>query len=263
MEECPLKPNVRLICRTALLLALCVAAQFLKNTSVYLTGPIINAIIILATLSCGLWSGAVLSVLTPLTSWWITGSPVMSAYPLTVPCIMLGNLILCLFVWLFGVRLAARLPETQKLALSDAQFRSGIVVALVAAALWGGIGIAFLASFGELVQLSLTPLLLVLLISLGGCFVLFAGLWVLAAKLPRSWTLIAGLVFGSAVKALFLWLTISRGILTGASELPAQAVAVAKTTFSVTQLLTALLGSAIAFLVWLPLHKLLQRGTAQ
>ena len=137
------------------------------------------------------------------------------------------------------------------------------MVALVAAALWGSIGIAFLASFGELMQLSLTPLLLVLLIALGGCFALFAGLWVLAAKLPRSWTLIAGLVFGSVVKALFLWLTIARGILSNATALPAQAVAVAKTTFSITQLLTALLGSAVAFLIWLPLRKLLTRGTAQ
>ena len=102
-----------------------------------------------------------------------------------------------------------------------------------------------------------------LLIALGGCFALFAGLWVLAAKLPHSWTLIAGLVFGSVVKALFLWLTISRGILTGADALPAQAIAVAKTTFSITQLLTALLGSALAFLAWLPLRKLVKRGTAE
>ena len=258
-----MKPNVRLICRTALLLALCIAAQFLKNTSVYLTGPIINAILILATLSCGLLSGAALSVLTPLTSWWISGSPVMSAYPLIVPCVMVGNLLLCLFVWLFGVRLAAKLPETQRLSLSDAQFRSGIVIALVAAALWGSIGIAFLASFGELVQLALTPLMLVLLIALGGCVALFAGLWVLAAKLPRSWTLIAGLVFGSVIKALFLWLSIARGVLTGTSALTAQVIAVAKTTFSVTQLLTALLGSALAFLLWLPLRKILKKGTAQ
>lgn len=248
-----MKPNVRLICRTALLLALCIAAQFLKNTSVYLTGPIINAILILATLSCGLLSGAALSVLTPLTSWWISGSPVMSAYPLIVPCVMVGNLLLCLFVWLFGVRLAAKLPETQRLSLSDAQFRSGIVIALVAAALWGSIGIAFLASFGELV----------LLIALGGCVALFAGLWVLAAKLPRSWTLIAGLVFGSVIKALFLWLSIARGVLTGTSALTPQVIAVAKTTFSVTQLLTALLGSALAFLLWLPLRKILKKGTAQ
>lgn len=258
-----MKPNVRLICRTALLLALCIAAQFLKNTSVYLTGPVINAILILATLSCGLWSGAILSAVTPLTSWLITGSPVMSAYPGIVPCIIAGNFILTLFVWLFGIRLAAKLPEAQKLSLSDARFRTGIVVALVAAALWGSIDIAFLASFGELVQLAITPLLLVLLIALGGCFALFAGLWVLAAKLPRSWTLIAGMVFGSVVKALFLWLTISRGILTGADALPAQAIAVAKTTFSITQLLTALLGSALAFLAWLPLRKLVKRGTAE
>ena len=38
---------------TALLLALCIASQFLKNTSVYLTGPVINCILILSAVFCG------------------------------------------------------------------------------------------------------------------------------------------------------------------------------------------------------------------
>ena len=44
--------SVKILCRTAVLLALCIASQFLKNLSVYLTGSIINAILVIATLSC-------------------------------------------------------------------------------------------------------------------------------------------------------------------------------------------------------------------
>ena len=40
--------KTRQITTTALLLALCIASQFLKNTSVYITGPIINCILIVA-----------------------------------------------------------------------------------------------------------------------------------------------------------------------------------------------------------------------
>ena len=42
-----------------ILLALCVASQFLKNLSPYITGPVINCILAVAALSCGFWSGAV------------------------------------------------------------------------------------------------------------------------------------------------------------------------------------------------------------
>lgn len=253
-----MKHRTRLLCRTALLLALCIAAQFFKNVSVYITGPIINTMLILATLSCGLWSGAALAVLTPLTSWLITGSPIMNAFPLIAPCIMLGNCLLVLFVWGFGMRLARRLPPMPPMSVHDGRFRAGWLIALVAAVLCSGIGVTFLASFGELLHVSVMAMIAVLLATAAGCLVLFAGLWMLAAKMPRTWTLAAGLVFGSAAKAAFLWLTVSRGLLCAETTLAEAAVAVAKTTFSVTQLLTALLGSVLAFLVWLPLSHVIR-----
>lgn len=91
--------KTRQLTLTALLLALCIASQFLKNTSVYLTSPIINCILILAAVFCGLWSAVALSLITPLTSWLITGSPLMNAIPLIVPCVMIGNIILAMSVW--------------------------------------------------------------------------------------------------------------------------------------------------------------------
>ncbi|MBQ7871418.1 MAG: ECF transporter S component [Oscillospiraceae bacterium] len=178
--------NVRLLCRTALLLALCIASQFLKNLSVYITGSIVNTILILATLSCGLWSGAAISVIAPLTSWWITGSPIMSAMPVIVPCIMAGNLILVLAVWLFARRPGRRLP----LRL--------------------------------------------------GC----------------------GMIAGSVAKFVFMWGMICQVILPllgPGSGLKAPALAAAAANFSLPQLLTALIGSALAFAVWLPLEKYLKK----
>ncbi len=92
--------KTRLITETALLLALSIASQFLKNVSVYITGPIINCILIIAVLEVGLASGLIISVITPVTSFLITGSPIMKALPLVMPSVMIGNAVIVLMVWL-------------------------------------------------------------------------------------------------------------------------------------------------------------------
>lgn len=92
------KSNAKSLAFAALLLAICIASQFFKNLSVYITGPIINACLIICTISCGLMYGIILSVITPLTSFLITGSPIMAAIPIIMPCVMAGNIILVLFV---------------------------------------------------------------------------------------------------------------------------------------------------------------------
>ena len=166
--------KTRQLTLTALLLALCIASQFLKNTSVYLTGPVINCILILAAVFCGLWSAAALSIITPLTSWLITGSPLMSAIPLLVPCIMAGNVILAVTVCLF----VRRSESTRSLLLGT------LLGAVLKAAFMGGT-----------ISLLLLPLL---------------------------------------------------GPSTG---LPAPALAAARVTFSITQLITALIGGALAVLI--------------
>ena len=153
--------------RTAILLALAVASQFLKSLSVYITGPIINCILIICVLYCGLGNAAILCVVLPLTSWLITGSPIMSAMPVIVPCIMAGNFVLVLSVWLFDRR----------------------------------------SSTGR--------------------------------------SILSGMAIGCVVKALLMWLTISCLVLSlvgSSSGLPAPALAAAKLTFSVTQLITAVIG---------------------
>ena len=89
-----MKITTKQITMTAALLAICIVSQLFKNTSVYITGPIINTCIIIAVLNAGLISGVILSVITPVTSFFITGSPIVSAIPLIMPCIMIGNVLL-------------------------------------------------------------------------------------------------------------------------------------------------------------------------
>ena len=95
-----MKITTKQITTTAVLLAICIVSQFFKNTSVYITGPVINACLILAVLSVGIPCGIILSVITPVTSFFITGSPIIGAIPAIMPCIMAGNALLVLGVGL-------------------------------------------------------------------------------------------------------------------------------------------------------------------
>lgn len=255
------KSTVQFLCRTALLLALCVASQFLKNTSVYITGSIVNTILILATLSTGYLSGAAIALISPLTAWWISGSPIMSAFPLIVPCVMVGNLILVSCVWLFACWLKKKAPESERLKPSDARFRLVLLIGLVAATLWASLCIAFVSGLASALQVqSASSLMLVMLLAIAGCYAVFVCLWLLVSRFPSVWTLIAGMVIGSVTKALFMWLVIAKAILGNTDKLQPAAISAARTTFSVTQLLTALIGSALAFLIWLPLKKALKKA---
>ena len=185
-----MKITTKQLVQTALLLAICIASQYFKNLSVYITGPIVNLTIILAVLYVGLWSGLLLSIIAPVTAFFFTGSPIMSAIPLMFPAVMAGNAVLAVTVWYF-----------QK-------------------------------------------------------------------KTSFKWRLPAGLIAGSVLKAVFMGIVIVLIILpifgdNIASKLPKpealpMVLATAKVTFSVTQLTTALIGSALAYVIWMPLKKYLK-----
>lgn len=176
--------GAREIATAAMLLAICIVAQLFKNTSVFITGPVINACLILCELFAGLAPAVVLSIVTPVTSALITGSPVMQAVPLLPLFIMLGNIVLVLCVWLME-RLQWNINRNVKTAF--------------------------------------------------------------------------GMAGGSVLKSLFMGLTISYGILP--NFLPAammKMLPVLQAQFSTTQLVTALIGSAIAFVVRIPVGKALK-----
>lgn len=95
------KITTKQITTTALLLAICIISQYFKNLSVYITGPIVNATLILAVLGAGLYSGILLSIIAPITAFFFTGSPIMAAIPLMFPAVMLGNLVIVCFTFYF------------------------------------------------------------------------------------------------------------------------------------------------------------------
>lgn len=185
-----MKITTKQLVQTALLLAICIASQYFKNLSVYITGPIVNLTIIIATLAVGLWSGILLSIIAPITAFFFTGSPIMAAIPLMFPAVMAGNAVLAITVWYFQ------------------------------------------------------------------------------NKFSFKWKLPVGLIAGSVLKAIFMGIVIVLIILpifgnNIAAKLPnpdalPKVLATAKVTFSITQLTTALIGSALAYVIWLPLKKYLK-----
>lgn len=95
------KPLTRQIAISAILLAVCICSQFFKSLSVYITGPIVNLCLILATITAGLMWGLILAVITPLTAFIIAASPVMAAVPGIIPLIMAGNAVLVVMTHFF------------------------------------------------------------------------------------------------------------------------------------------------------------------
>ncbi len=173
---------------TAILLALCIASQFLKSLSVYITGPIVNLCLILAVMYAGLMWGLILAVITPITAFIIAASPVMTAVPGIIPLIMLGNAVLVICVhFLF------------KPAVKE----------------------------GKLISLRSALMALVSSVAKGCIMGLTIAAWLLPTFIPAESPL--------------------RG-----------KMHVFQTTFSVTQLLTALIGFVYFYIVFTPLKKILK-----
>ena len=86
--------GTREIAITAALLAICIISQVFKNLSIFITGPIINACLVIAVLAVNLPSGIILSIITPITAYFIAASPVMMMVPLIIVFIMGGNMVL-------------------------------------------------------------------------------------------------------------------------------------------------------------------------
>ncbi len=185
-----MKLTTRQLAQTAVLLALCILSQFFKNLSVYLTGSFVNAVILIAVLTGGLASGILISVVSPITAFFIAGSPIMAGIPSIIPAIMAGNCILAVTAWYFQ---------------NKCSFRRHLPVGLLAAS------VAKAAFMGLVIVLALLPL--------------FGNN--IASHLPKP------------------------------EALPV-VIHAARINFSVTQLLTALIGSLLTLAILPPLQKFLQ-----
>lgn len=128
-----MKIKTKQITVTAIMLAICLVSQFFKNLSVYITGPVINAALILTVLYAGMACGIILSIITPVTSFFITGSPVMAAIPAMFPCIMIGNIILVVCVGLLRKKCdkAAGFPVSIAIGAVLKAVFMGIAIALI------------------------------------------------------------------------------------------------------------------------------------
>lgn len=198
-----MKFTTRGLVQTGLLLAVCIASQFFKNLSVYLTGPIVNTTIILAVLAVGLWSGILIGVIAPVSAFFISGSPIMAAIPLMFPVIMGGNIILAVCVQFFYAQKGNSGKSNTSNGIASQRLITGLILGSVLKA----------AFMGAVIVLILLP-------SFGSN---------IAARLPKPEAL--------------------PGVL-----------ATARITFSLTQLVTALTGSLLAYLIWIPLRKYLEKG---
>ena len=128
-----MKIRTKQITVTAIMLAICILSQFFKNLSVYITGPIINAALILTVLYAGTVCGVILSIITPITSFFITGSPIMAAIPAMFPCIMIGNIILVLCVELLRTKFGGKagLPVSIGIGAVLKAVFMGILISLI------------------------------------------------------------------------------------------------------------------------------------
>lgn len=163
-----MKLSIKTITYTALLLALTVAAQQFKMVSQLITGPIINAILILATLYIGLASGSIIAILSPVFALIINPTAILLALPVMTPTIIIGNLLLVLcafyfkkknlisglilgsvlksgFLWLcvsfivvpyFGAGLAPKLKTAVQAAFSYNQLITALTGSLIAYIIW-------------------------------------------------------------------------------------------------------------------------------
>lgn len=98
-----MKLKTKQITVTAVMIALSIVViQFIKaplmiaGQSVAISGALINLILIIDALYCGLVSGIILSVIIPVFSFILTQSPLISAVPVILPCIMIGNIVFVL-----------------------------------------------------------------------------------------------------------------------------------------------------------------------
>lgn len=95
--------SVKFMTRTAILLALTIVFQTIGRSlpfgqaNQFVTGSLVNACLIIAAASVGIWGGLAVSVLSPFGAI-LTGAPINIAF---APFIAVGNFILVLLFFIF------------------------------------------------------------------------------------------------------------------------------------------------------------------
>lgn len=88
------------ITRTAIFIALIIVVQFAtRGFSSYVTGSLVNLLLIIGGLTAGLSSGLTLAVLSPVFALILGIQPPQTA--ILVPAIMIGNMVIVFVTWYF------------------------------------------------------------------------------------------------------------------------------------------------------------------
>ncbi len=89
--------KTRFITRTAMLLAVAIAFQllgrFLGPYNNFIVGPVVNAVLIVATAAAGVWSGIAIAVIAPLISAFTNKAAIAPVILAFSPFIITGNII--------------------------------------------------------------------------------------------------------------------------------------------------------------------------
>ena len=100
------KKDVAWITRTGLLLACLIVVQLLPFPAPfkqYITGPLVNMVLLIAVLSTGLLGGIILAMLSPVLAQILQTHSLLGPLFFVIPFIMLGNVIYVLFFhWFRG-----------------------------------------------------------------------------------------------------------------------------------------------------------------
>jgi hypothetical protein len=99
--------KVHFLTRTALLLAVAIAFQLFGKLIPYnnfIVGPVVNAVLLVATAAAGFWSGTAISVIAPLVSAFTNKAPIAPLVIAFSPFIIIGNIIIVLAFYLLTKR---------------------------------------------------------------------------------------------------------------------------------------------------------------
>ena len=133
------KKDVQKLVLTALLLGLAIAAQQLRFLHPqFITGPLINAVLIAAAIWGGLKSGLTIAIISPLLAILTAPNPYIAGFLYLIPMIALGNAALVVCAYAFRNK-------------NLATFGVGLVIgsALKAAILWVGVIHLLVPFFGQ------------------------------------------------------------------------------------------------------------------
>lgn len=160
------KSNVYIIATVGIALALCLLAQAFKGIQ-FVTGPLVNTVLIITGLYVGMIPGVIVAVLSPVMAYIFAPAPVMQALPQMISVIMLGNsvivMVTCLLkrkiilglsiaaiskslvMWLlssfviiplFGDALRAPMIEAIRVTFSINQLVTSVIGAIIAYPVW-------------------------------------------------------------------------------------------------------------------------------